>query len=136
MIELLYASVGNIIGFRISDRLTDHDFSGIFLPSLRRLHDEYGTIHLLIEIAGFEGESLSRALQDPAAMAALEFVRRVAVVGDESRAIWMSSLVQSFIGGGDTEIRLFSDEQDEEAWKWVSLGGEHTVTTAASSGRR
>jgi hypothetical protein len=131
MIELLYASSGNIIGFRISDRFTGHDLSDIFLPHLKRLHDEYGTIRLLIEVKDFEGEDASDFLQDPEQTAVLKSVRRVAVVG-ESLGMWMDSRVQSLIAEGDAEIRLFPGEQKEEAWHWVSAGGKHTATTAPS----
>ncbi len=135
MIEMLYASAGNTIGFRISDRFTGHDLSDIFLPQLKRLRDEYGTIRLLIEVKDFEGEDISDVLRDPEQTAVFEVVRRVAVIG-ETRGMWTDGRVHSLIAGGDTEIRLFPGEQKEEAWNWVSAGGKHTATVAPSFGQR
>ncbi len=136
MIELLHASVGNIIGYRISGILTGHDLTGILIPDLERVFIEYGSIRLLLEIRGFQGEDPDAALQKAIPGDLPGSIERLAViVPEEERDAWTGTGLQSVLASAGAVARFFPPGRQEEALDWVAAGGKHTTELTSTFGR-
>ncbi|WP_164913596.1 SpoIIAA family protein [Methanoculleus taiwanensis] len=135
MIELLHASVGNIIGFRIGGTLTGHDLTGILITDLERVFIEYGVIRLLLEIRDFEGEDPEIALQKAIPDELPGSIERLAVVvPEEEHGTWTETALQSALASAGATVRFFPPGRREEAWDWVAAGGKHTAKVPSISG--
>jgi len=118
MIEEMEGSMGPVMGFRFIGEVTDGDYTGVFIPAVRRAIDEYGTIRLVIDITDLQSEGIGAMDEDLRADDRLVMIDREAIIGDESweRRLYMVDHLFLFPGA---DVRFFPRSHRHEAWRWV-----------------
>lgn len=118
MIEVLPESHGNVLGIRGLGKLTDSDYKEVLIPRLQAVIDEHGKARCLFTMGeDFHGWDLEAAWDD--AKFGLQHrndFEKVAVVGGPKWVEWGAKLGGLVISG---EVKTFSQDQLEEAWKWI-----------------
>jgi phage gp16-like protein len=119
MIEKLKESSGNVVGFRLSGKLTDADYKAMG-PELEKAIEKSGKIRVLWFLEDFHGWEAKAVWDD------YEYWRKygknfeqVAIVGNKRWEDWMAKLAKLFLKGG---VKYFDDSQLEDAWAWVREG--------------
>lgn len=116
MVEQLPRSSGNVLGFRMSGRLHDEDYS-TFVPVIDAAVAEYGELRLLAEFHDFRGWD-PHALWDDIKFSARHCheVERIALVGDRQWEHWMAAVCKPFTRA---TVRYFDIAEGEQAWEWL-----------------
>ncbi len=119
MFEKMKESSGNVIGFRMTGKLTDADYKAV-APELEDGIKRYGKIRLLWLLEDFHGWEPKAAWDD------YEYwrkygkgIERIAIVGNKRWEEWMTKLAKLFMRGG---VKYFDESQLEDAWTWVREG--------------
>jgi hypothetical protein len=118
MLEILPQSKGNILGVRLTGKVSDSDYEEIFLPALQKLINEHGKVRCLYFMdSGFEGWTLGAAWDDAKfGIRHRDDFEKCAIVGGPKWAEWATKLVSHLISA---EVKTYSDDQLDEAWHWV-----------------
>jgi hypothetical protein len=133
MFRKLTASSGNLVGFRVSGKLTDRDFKD-FIPQVERIIDENGCIRLLFELDDFHGWDLQAAWDDVKfSLKHLRDIERLAVVGDREWEQWMVRLAKPF---ALAKVKYYDKHQLHEAWEWLREGAGETGARKGRTGAR
>jgi hypothetical protein len=119
MIEKLPESSGNILGFRISGKLTEADYLDLLVPEMEKAMKEYPKIRVIWVMEGFEGWTVGAAWEDFLLGLKFSAVEKMATVIDESWDEWMTPLFKFFTMLTHTELRFFKMERLAEAWEWI-----------------
>jgi hypothetical protein len=116
LFEKMSASSKNVIGFRMTGKLTDADYKAV-APEFEDGIKRYGKIRLLWLLEDFHGWEPKAAWDD------YEYwrkygkeIERVAIVGNKRWEEWMTKLAQLFMKGG---VKYFDESQLDDAWAWV-----------------
>ncbi len=119
MFEKMKESSGNVIGFRMTGKLTDADYKAV-APEFEDGIKKFGKIRLLWLLQDFKGWEAKAAWDD------YEYwrkygkgIERIAIVGNKRWEEWMTKLAKLFMKGG---VKYFDDSQLEDAWTWVHEG--------------
>lgn len=117
MYERLDRSKGNIIGIRVSGKLTEADYHRL-APWLEQKVRRHETLRVLALMEDFHGwDSLSAAWEDLKMDAYFnEYVERLAVVGNAEWERWMTRLSKPLAEG---ELRYFDRTRLDDAWAWL-----------------
>jgi hypothetical protein len=114
--EKMSASSKNVIGFRMTGKLTNADYKAL-APEFEDGIKRYGKIRLLWLLEDFHGWEPKAAWDD------YEYwrkygkeIERVAIVGNKRWEEWMTKLAQLFMKGG---VKYFDESQLDDAWAWV-----------------
>lgn len=117
--EKMKESSGNVIGFRLSGKLTDADYKAV-APEFEDGIKRYGKIRLLWLLEDFKGWEPKAAWDD------YEYwrkygteIERIAIVGNKRWEEWMTKLAKLFMRGG---VKYFDESKLEDAWAWVREG--------------
>jgi hypothetical protein len=117
--EKMSASSKNVIGFRMTGKLTNADYKAL-APEFEDGIKRYGKIRLLWLLEDFHGWEPKAAWDD------YEYwrkygkeIERVAIVGNKRWEEWMTKLAQLFMKGG---VKYFDESQLDDAWAWVREG--------------
>ena len=117
MYQILDKSSDNIIGIRISDKLTKDDYKTL-IPLWENAIRQYGKIRMLWLMDDFKGWSPEAMLED------LKFdfqhnqdVERLAMVGQTWWEEWMTKVTDLIFTQSDA--RYFEESQHQEAWNWI-----------------
>jgi len=117
--EKMKESSGNVIGFRMTGKLTDADYKAV-APEFEDGIKKFGKIRLLWLLQDFKGWEAKAAWDD------YEYwrkygkgIERIAIVGNKRWEEWMTKLAKLFMKGG---VKYFDDSQLEDAWTWVHEG--------------
>jgi hypothetical protein len=117
--EKMSASSKNVIGFRMTGKLTNADYKAL-APEFEDGIKRYGKIRLLWLLEDFHGWEPKAAWDD------YEYwrkygkeIERVAIVGNKRWEEWMTKLAQLFMKGG---VKYFGESQLDDAWAWVREG--------------
>jgi hypothetical protein len=119
MIEVMIDLPDQVLGLRASGEVTADDYRSVLLPALEeklRRHKRVRLLYLLGD--AFEGYTRGAAWEDAKiGMKHLTAFDRVAVVTDVD---WVESMVRGlgFVFPG--EVRVFDDDELDEARRWVS----------------
>lgn len=115
MYQLMNESSGNVMGIKVSDKLTEKDFQTL-VPLIENAINEQRKIHLLWDMDDFEGWNLNASWQD------LKFdtkhkddIERLALVGDKQWEKWISQPTKMFF----KEAKYFDRDRAAEAWNWL-----------------
>lgn len=115
MYQLMNESSGNVIGIKVSEKLTEQDYQSL-IPLLEKAISKYGKIRLLWHMDDFEGWNIDAMWQD------LKFdtehkdnIERLALIGDKQWQKWISQPTKIFFD----KAKYFEREQLEDAWIWV-----------------
>jgi hypothetical protein len=119
MIERLPESAKNILGYRISGKMTEADYRDHLVPEMEKAMKECHKIRIVWVVEGFEGWTVGGAWEDLLLGLKFPAVERMAMVIDESWDEWMTLLFQGFTTLTGTELRFFKKERLGEAWEWI-----------------
>ena len=122
MIEVLPKSSANVLGVEVGARLTDGDYSDVWLPKLEELLERFHKVRLLLYMndtfAGWEAKALwddmKFGLTHIQNMGDLE---KMAIVGGPAWVARLTSTLGHLVPG---EFRSFSENKLDEAWTWVA----------------
>lgn len=119
MIEVMIDLPDQVLGLRATGEVTAEDYRSILLPALEEKLRRHKKVRLLYVLGdGFEGYTRGAAWEDAkVGMKHLTAFDRVAVVTDVD---WVESMVKGlgFVFPG--EVRVFDDDDVDEARRWVS----------------
>jgi hypothetical protein len=117
MYELMPESQDNLIGIRVSGKLTTGDYHQ-FEELLAERVGQHGWVSLLVLMQDFSGwETLSAAWEDlKIDVKYNRKVRRIAMVGDEWWEEKVTQLSKPFVHG---QMRYFDQARLEDAWAWI-----------------
>jgi hypothetical protein len=122
MIEIIDVPDTNIVGFHLSDTLTEDDYD-TFVSHLRHKMEAHITIRALVEIEDVEGWEPEEKWEDLVFdMRLVEDVDKVAVIGDDPWEPLHDKIELLF---GPAQIQTYEDEDREEGIEW--LRGEMDV---------
>lgn len=119
MIEFMDESSGNLLGVRVSGKLTKAEYDSILLPQLAKLFKAHGQLNILIYMdEAFEGWDLEAAWEDASyGLRHQADIGKLAVVGGPAWVHWGIKLSGFLMKG---EIRIFPSDQLADAWRWIS----------------
>ena len=118
MIEIMKESEGNIVGIRATGTLTTADYDQVLIPKLEELSRQFDGLRALFYMdRAFKGWDMSAAW----ANTKLDFqfrgnLEKVAIVGAPAWEEWCVRMASLLMKG---ELRTFTTDQLDEAWKWV-----------------
>jgi hypothetical protein len=123
LIEPIAEMPAGTIGFRLTDELTDADYSGTLEPALREAASSGGARLLLVATKGFELGSLKARFEGARSDPDLDLGhrqdwKRVAIVADAGLLFRRSFPVWSRIIPVD--VKLFSPKDEADAKSWVA----------------
>ena len=119
MMEIMDESRDNIVGIRVSGKLTVADYDSVLAPRLDTMVREFGAIRALFYMdADFKGWELSAAW----ANTKLDIrhrgdLEKVAIVGAPAWEEWCVRLAAGAVMKG--ELRTLDTEELQLAWDWV-----------------
>lgn len=116
MVETLPRSKGSVLGFQMSGRLHDEDYSK-FVPIVDAAVAEHGKVRMLAKFHDFQGWD-AHALWDDIKFSSKHChdVERIALVGDKKWEQWMSTVCKPFT---KAKIEYFDVADEEKAWAWL-----------------
>jgi len=118
MVEVLPESQGDIVGVRVSGKLTDKEYKGTLIPALDQAIQAHGTMRLLCYMdKDFKGWELGAAWDDLTYwLKHKNDFSKLALVG-ATKWIETATKWSSHIMGG--EIKFFPIEGLPKAWEWI-----------------
>jgi hypothetical protein len=119
MITRLPESSGNVIGFRITGKLTDDDYRTTFIPVVEETIRASHTFRVLFQMENFGGWTPHGAWDDFINWPKFVSCERMAVVIDENWQEFMTWLFTVVAKITHIEIRFFRVSQVSEAWNWL-----------------
>jgi hypothetical protein len=118
MIQVLPESEGNLLGFKISGKLTEEEYKETLIPRIEEAAKHHGDVRCLVYMdPSFTGWDIG-ALWDDAryGLKHKDDFEKLAVVGAAKWVEWGTRLSAHFVKG---EVRTFAPEELPEAWLWV-----------------
>jgi hypothetical protein len=116
MFEKMAESSGNVVGYKIVGKLEPSDFEKLE-PEVNALIEKEGTIRLLFDMAGYEGETARGMIADYRFGRGLQNkVKKMAVVGDTTWEKMLTRMAQVIYA---TEARFFLSSDIGKAWAWL-----------------
>ncbi|WP_319585065.1 STAS/SEC14 domain-containing protein [uncultured Pseudodesulfovibrio sp.] len=119
MITIMEQSSDRMLAVRATGKLTDLDYSDIWIPALEKIIAEYGRADALLFMEpDFQGWE-PRALWDDArfGLAHRKEFRKLAVVGGPAWVRWGVKLGELLM---DCEVKLYPTEKLDQALEWGS----------------
>lgn len=118
MIEVMPESQGNVIGVKISGKITTREYEDTIIPRVEAVLKEYGKARFMYVLdGGFQGAEAGAMWDDTKlGLKHRHDFEKVALVGGAKWMAWLTKLCATFISG---EIKTFSLEQLQEAWVWL-----------------
>ena len=117
MFEKLPESSGNVVGYKLSGKLSHADYMDIE-PEIDRAVDEFGKIDLLCEFGyNFKGWK-TRAFWDDLKMAVTkrDAFDKVAVVGFTDGQRRMTKMFRPFT---KADVKYYDRSHVQDAWQWL-----------------
>lgn len=116
MYRILDGSENGTIGIRVESKLSPEEYE-LLNFYLEHLMQEVGPMNFLCDMTNFEGvngqalwEEMSCQLRN------LRDYERIAVVGDPG---WLEGRTTVLEPGRQTQLKIFTPDQTDEAWHWV-----------------
>lgn len=98
-------------------KLTKEDYAGL-LPQLEHMLETHGPLRFYIKLEDFSGFEMGALWED------IKFdykhknmYGKTAIVGEKKWEEWGTKISSLFF---DSEMKFFSKDQEDEAWKWVN----------------
>lgn len=119
MIELIHDLPDNVLGFTARGEVTSEDYKSVLIPALEKKLSQKRRVRLLYVLDDdFEHYSAGAAWEDAkVGMKHLSSFDRVAVVTDLD---WLETAVRALGFMVPCEVRVFDDDDLEDARKWIS----------------
>jgi hypothetical protein len=116
MHELLDLPDTNIVGFQLSDTLTEEDYD-LFVSNLRNELEAHTTTRLFLDIDGIDGWEPEDKWEELALdIRYVQDLDKVAVVGTD---IWEPLMDKIELLFPMSQIQVYDDEDREEALDWI-----------------
>jgi hypothetical protein len=116
MYNIYDESSENVIGIKIVQDLNKKDFATL-LPFLGKRIRKYKNLRLLTDLREFEEPRLWDSLLTlPKLLRLAPSIEKEAVVTDTKWIITATKILARFF---QTEVRLFSSEEIDDAWEWI-----------------
>jgi hypothetical protein len=118
MIEVMSESQGNVVGVKMSGKITAREYEDVIIPRVEAVFQEHGKIRLMYLVdESFQGAEAGAMWDDT--KLGLKYRRdfeKLALVGGSKWMDWLTKLAAKFISG---ETKTFPAEQLQEAWDWL-----------------
>lgn len=120
MIQILPESHGNILGVRLTGKVTDEDYEKVFIPALEKVLAEHKKMRCIYYMdAEFEGWNLGAMWDDAKfGMKHRNDFEKIAVIGGPKWAEWGTKLAGHMVSG---EVKTFPVDQLQAAWDWIKI---------------
>jgi len=117
MYRILEKTQDNIIGMRVSEKLSKEDIEGLRTYLEKQIID-HGDLRLLIHMSDWNGwDSFNAMWEDLKTEIKLnKHIERIAMVGEEDFDRWMASIARPFTKG---TVRYFKSKNLDQAWDWM-----------------
>ncbi|NEX20024.1 STAS/SEC14 domain-containing protein [Thiorhodococcus mannitoliphagus] len=116
MIEKINIGADNVLGFKLSGKLHDEDYS-TFVPQIEAALVATDKISLLAQFEDFQGWDLQAAWDDfKLGMEHYSDFERIALVGEKSWERWMAKLCKPFTRA---EVKYFDASEMDAALSWA-----------------
>ena len=118
MIEILPESEGNVLGVRVSGKLTLEDYKEILIPALNRILKQHHTVRFLTIVdETFRGRDLAATVENfKLGLKIRKQVEKSAIVTD-SKLIRVLAYIGSYFARGP--VKTFPQSKLQAAWKWI-----------------
>ena len=118
MIEVMSESQGNVIGVRVSGKITTREYEATIIPRIEAVLKEYGKARFMYVLdEGFQGAEVGAVWDDTKlGLKHRHDFDKLALVGGGRWMEWLTKLCARLISG---ETRTFTLEQLPEAWAWL-----------------
>jgi hypothetical protein len=118
MIEVLPESQGNVIGIKITGKLTAQEYEEVMIPTLEAAIQAHGKLNFLgLVDEDFHGMEAAALWDDTKfGLKHRKDFGKMALVGARRWMEWMMKFFAPMMAG---EIKSFPREQLKEAWDWV-----------------
>ena len=119
MIERIIDLPDRVLGFKASGEVTADDYKEVLVPTLEAKLTKQDKVRLLYVLGdGFKGYTGGAAWEDAkVGMTHLTAFERIAVVTDVD---WIENMVKAFGFAMPGEVRVFDNDDLEEARTWIS----------------
>lgn len=120
MIEIMSESAGNVLGVRLSGKVTDEDYEKVFIPALEKIIADSGKVRVVYYMdAEFEGWNAGAMWDDAKfGLKHRNDFEKIAVVGGPIWAEWGTKLAGHLVSG---EVKTYSGAELNDAWTWIRL---------------
>jgi hypothetical protein len=121
MHTIMPESQGNVVGVRVTDKVTQEDLDTLTAEFEVRIR-ENGHLRLLIVLDDFHGwDSVGTMIKDfKMESHADKYLERVAMVGENKRQEWATKFSKVLT---KSEVKYFDKSELPQAWAWVQDGG-------------
>lgn len=116
MFQKLDKSSGNIVGVKLTGKLTDEDFKK-FVPEIEKTIASEGKIRLLMVMDYPQELELKAAWDDLVFwIKHIRNIERLAIVGQKDWEKWIALLENPFL---KTEVKYYNTSRLQDAWGWL-----------------
>lgn len=120
MITVMQTNHPRVVGFKMSGKLKDEDYSNFVPVADRIVAEAHGKVRLLVQLEDFHGWDLHGAWDDfKFGVKHYADTERIAMVGEKKWEEWMTRLWKPFT---QAEVRYFDVKKIQQAWDWVREG--------------
>jgi SpoIIAA-like len=118
MIEVMSESQGNMIGVKISGKITAREYEEVIIPRVEAILQEYGQARFMYVLdEGFQGAEAGAMWDDTKfGLKHRHDFEKLALVGGAKWMEWLTKMCAKFISG---ETKTFPLERLPEAWDWL-----------------
>ena len=117
MFRKLDKSYGNIVGVKLTGKLTDEDFKN-FVPEIEKIIASEGKIRLLMVMDYPQEFELKAAWDDLVFwIKHIRDIERLAIVGQKEWEKWIKLPEELFL---KVKVKYYSEPHLQKAWDWVS----------------
>ena len=120
MITILKTDHPRVVGFKMSGKLKDEDYSAFVPQADKIVADAHGKVRVLVQFEDFRGWDLHGAWDDfKFGVKHYSDTERIAVVGDRKWEEWLARMWKPFTV---SEVRFYDTDRADEAWAWLHEG--------------
>ncbi len=118
MIEVMPESQGNVLGVKLSGKITAREYEDVIIPRVEAILKEHGKLRLMYVVdESFQGADAGAMWDDTKlGLKHRHDFEKLALVGGAKWMEWLTKMCAKFISG---ETRAFPLEQLQEAWDWL-----------------
>lgn len=118
MIEILPESEGNVLGIRVSGKLTLEDYKEILIPKVNQILKDHKKVRILTLVdETFRGRELGASIENfKFGMKIRKQVEKSAIVTDSKLLRVLVHLGSYFVRG---PVKTFPQSKLQAAWKWI-----------------
>jgi hypothetical protein len=118
MIEVLPESQGNVIGVKISGKITSREYEEVIIPRVEAILQEHGPARFMWLLdESFQGAEAGAIWDDTKfGIKHRHDFEKLALVGGAKWMEWLTKLCAKMMSG---ETKTFTLKQLQEAWDWI-----------------